>query len=427
MLMYCLLIFLVAALAILLAELYFLRRYLSGSSQIFCITPIVSQIYNLCTLNERLMKDPSHRVRFKSGSKIHPKVFEYYVEHVLRVTKAQCAMLLSKERCTVSPRQYLDDFDKARDAFTPWIHSGATALRKREVTAESVSFEHLNHRGIKILLIEHIILSSGERCVLVCGFEYIDSLTPEMQHDVTLMAKQCDEDLEVLSHVFELTDKLHELSSVASERDTHLQYITHDIRSPLHNLSLVLNSLQDEVSDKDMIAAGIRSLSSAQKVVDELLVDRTQKLENVCELSALFEELHREYLHTAQQKNITFDVSPLIGPIKVMFNPHDLKRTLHNFISNGIKYTLSGFVRLTYTQLSESEGKIQITDSGIGMSEEELASFGFSEGRFRKELGSGFGIGAVGAFRLIQQNGSKITVSSEMGKGTHISISLSCC
>ena len=131
-----------------------------------------------------------------------------------------------------------------------------------------------------------------------------------------------------------------------------------------------------------------------------------------------------DYEHVAGQKNVSFRVDIPLDPVAFF----DFKWTLEalaNIVENAIKYTPPGGLVTVSTREYEMFVCIDITDNGIGMSEEETAKI-FT--RFYRSPHvyeeKGVGIGLYLAREIVSKEGGYIKVSSELSKGSVFSVFL---
>ena len=105
-----------------------------------------------------------------------------------------------------------------------------------------------------------------------------------------------------------------------------------------------------------------------------------------------------------------------------------LRQIFQNLMSNAVKFTETGFVRIAATEIRERSGVfIQISDSGIGISESDLPHIfdpfwqGPSESK-RDLKGSGLGLAIVK--KSVEILKGEISVSSHLGQGTTFTLFL---
>ena len=108
-----------------------------------------------------------------------------------------------------------------------------------------------------------------------------------------------------------------------------------------------------------------------------------------------------------------------------------LRQVLINLISNCLKFTQSGEIRLTVNNSSEETTDIltlnfQVRDTGVGIATEELSKLftAFSQTQSGKESQEGTGLGLAISRKFVQLMGGDISVESELGKGTTFKFSI---
>ncbi|HEY6094810.1 MAG TPA: ATP-binding protein, partial [Gallionellaceae bacterium] len=231
--------------------------------------------------------------------------------------------------------------------------------------------------------------------------------------------------------ILQLTEQTARAEAASRDKSRFLAAASHDLRQPLQALVLFSEALQETAQEK----ATLQLAGQIGKSVNAL-VDMFDELLNVSRLDAgvvevrwrhfhLHDILDRLYLDFAQQahgKGLMFEVSNCTHA--VYSDPHLLERILRNLISNAVRYTHSGEVRV---RCREEEGRIllEVADTGIGISAENLPHifdeyFQASNPQRDRRLGLGLGLSIVR--RLAALLGYRIEVSSEQGKGSVFSL-----
>jgi len=98
-----------------------------------------------------------------------------------------------------------------------------------------------------------------------------------------------------------------------------------------------------------------------------------------------------------------------------------------NLISNAVKYTLAGTIEISVRNKTSREVEVLVRDSGIGVSEadQEKLFQKFYRARTKASAsmeGTGLGLGI--ARGLVAAHRGKISLKSELGKGTEVRVSL---
>ena len=106
-------------------------------------------------------------------------------------------------------------------------------------------------------------------------------------------------------------------------------------------------------------------------------------------------------------------------------DPVRMRQILNNLISNAIKFTASGEVRLSIEQVERNENsatlRFSVSDSGIGIASDKIESlflpFSQADSSITRQYG-GTGLGLSISRRLIELMGGTIGVSSKLGEGS---------
>jgi PAS domain S-box-containing protein len=149
-------------------------------------------------------------------------------------------------------------------------------------------------------------------------------------------------------------------------------------------------------------------------------------------LIELIEELRSMFAPTIQEKSLQFEVNynlPL--PRQITTDPLRLKQVLINLLGNAIKFTSRGSVSLCISWHQDSQQlRFEISDTGIGMSEEQIANlftpFYQANGSINRLYG-GTGLGLSISQRLVRALGGAIEVKSLPEKGSTFSFSIRSC
>ena len=118
------------------------------------------------------------------------------------------------------------------------------------------------------------------------------------------------------------------------------------------------------------------------------------------------------------------DLDPFLPLVR--FDPDRISQVLYNLITNAIKFTESGHVKIGS---SRDEGRVTVTvaDSGEGIRGEDLYRIFEKFEQIASENGAkrlGTGLGLAICKQIIEQLGGRIWAESEYGKGSKFSFSL---
>jgi len=216
-----------------------------------------------------------------------------------------------------------------------------------------------------------------------------------------------------------------------------LANMSHEIRTPLNGvlgMAELLDEALEKPSHKRMIAtirdSGEALLNILNDILDMSKIEAGKlTLEQIAlrpaDLCAKVEGLHSL---RAQEKGLSFAVVAGTGANKLrMGDPHRILQVLHNLLSNAIKFTERGEVLATMSAAPGAPLVIEVRDTGIGMSPEQVArvfeDFVQADGTVTRRFG-GTGLGMSIVQRLVDLMNGQIAVESTPGRGTTIRIEL---
>lgn len=235
----------------------------------------------------------------------------------------------------------------------------------------------------------------------------------------------------------EIENQRQEAVAHAKFKSEFLANMSHEIRTPLNGVIGIGELLRETELDSeqaDYLDTLLTSADSLLNIINDVL--DISKLEagqmhyetiEFC-LKNEVEQVAEVLAQKATQKNVDLavEVDPSF-PTAVIGDPTRVSQILYNLAGNSVKFTESGYVCIRLKPLDEQFVQIDVEDSGIGMSAEQIETLfeKFSQADTsitRKYGGTGLGMSIVA--QLIEAFEGSIDVSSELGKGTCVSIKL---
>ncbi|WP_110578912.1 hybrid sensor histidine kinase/response regulator [Microcystis aeruginosa] len=229
-----------------------------------------------------------------------------------------------------------------------------------------------------------------------------------------------------------------EKEHLAKQKEDFIARMTHDLRTPLvsanHILELFKEGLYGEITPEmsRVIQVIIRSNKNLLEMVSNLLEvyfhENGEKKLNFTKFKIidLLEEVFQELDPLAREKGLELSLNAEnTGEIFLNGDVLELRRVFSNLISNGIKFTEQGYVKIHLIPATEEDAfvTIVIEDTGIGIAAEELP-------RIFERLYSGSvetstsGLGLYLSRRIIDAHGGTISVTSELERGSSFSVRL---
>ncbi|MAY14279.1 MAG: hypothetical protein CMI06_02960 [Oceanospirillaceae bacterium] len=239
------------------------------------------------------------------------------------------------------------------------------------------------------------------------------------------------ENLDLIADLQQQTDRANRASE---EKSRFLASASHDLRQPLHAVSLyaeILNKkivVRDQREDLENISQGLESLSELLEAlfdVSRLDADNNVAInkQSFC-IDDLLDKLERQFVIDSTLKGLSFSVD--YCNCVVYSDPVLLERVLTNLLVNAVKYTSEGGIRVLF-EAADQQVKLRIIDTGIGISEEDLDCIFqefFQVHNQERDRKRGLGLGLAIVQRILKLLGHEIQVSSVLGQGTEVALLL---
>ncbi len=221
-------------------------------------------------------------------------------------------------------------------------------------------------------------------------------------------------------------------------RDGFLRTVTHELRTPLTSiigfLELIKGSTQQALSDqtRKWIQIALHEAANLKELIDDLLdlsqirAGRMRIQHEYLNVVELFSSLVQTFQPLAQRRQLDLIAGAVDPSLEISADGSKLRRILVNLISNALKFTQVGYIRLDCVD-DAHEIIFSVTDTGIGLREDETEVI-FEKFRqidyssTRKYEGIGLGLSIVK--QLVEMHGGRVWVVSVFGKGSTFYFSL---
>jgi len=235
-----------------------------------------------------------------------------------------------------------------------------------------------------------------------------------------------------------LKEQTRELANANNLKDKLLSVISHDLINPMHNVMGFTELLRNKATtySKEKIIERVEIIDNSVKNIYFLL-------ENLNDWSSIFRERvrpHPEYFQLFELineklmlfrfiieiKDLNVEMDKTIDPF-VNTDKHMLGSVIRNLLSNAVKYTLKGG-NITISAVDhKNEVVIQVKDSGIGMSQEDVEFYMNLDSNMQDiplYKNKSAGLGLVLSKNFIERIHGKIFIESIPDKGTTVYLSI---
>ncbi|HUQ05646.1 MAG TPA: ATP-binding protein [Kofleriaceae bacterium] len=282
------------------------------------------------------------------------------------------------------------------------------------------------------------ILASGENRamgVLLAGVNPARRLDADHAAFFELMTGQVATALQRASAAEEEKRRADMLAELDRAKTLFFSNVSHEFRTPL---TLMIGPTEDALASPSRTLSGesletvyrneLRLLKLVNALLDFSRLEAGRmvaRMESV-DLARLTEDLASSFRSAIERAGLRFEVDTTGVETTVMIDPDLWEKIVLNLLSNALKFTLEGTIRLT---LAEVGGNVElvVADTGTGIPAEALPHLferfrRIHNARARTQEGSGIGLALVQ--ELTRLHGGVVSVESEVARGTTFRISI---
>ncbi len=228
-----------------------------------------------------------------------------------------------------------------------------------------------------------------------------------------------------------------ELLELNANKDKFFSIVAHDLRSPFMALMGISQMMSENIDEMEK-----DELKEMTNVVYNSTHNLFKLLENLLKWSHLQMGSYKVFKNSIKLKEVSISVvaslqlSASKKEIIIIDKTYDttfyadencVKTILRNLVSNSIKFTKRGGSIILNSKIIDDFVEVSVEDNGVGMKEETLNNL-FSITEKKSETGTeeetGTGLGLMLCKELVEKNGGKLKVESELGKGSKFSFTL---
>lgn len=255
----------------------------------------------------------------------------------------------------------------------------------------------------------------------------------EVPVQISLSPVVTDENVLAVTAIRDISDQKRleqELREANRAKSRFLAAASHDLRQPIQALQLLnraAGNVATDESHREIIEKQQKSLNSMSRLLNALL--DISKLEagvikpdiTDCAVQEIFDSLRAEFEEQAKEKGLNLVVEDCNDVARS--DPRLLTQILENLVSNAIRYTREGFVRLRCCH-RDLFVRIEVLDTGLGISPGELdeifEEFHQLDRGARRPEGLGLGLSIVKQTAALLD--CDVEVQSKEGEGSVFSV-----
>ncbi|MBN1192855.1 MAG: HAMP domain-containing histidine kinase [Coriobacteriia bacterium] len=228
-----------------------------------------------------------------------------------------------------------------------------------------------------------------------------------------------------------------DLQEALGVRERLLANVSHELRTPLHSImgftDVLLGGLAGPLNDEQKHQLIMVSESSKRllALVDDLLdlskLRAGRFLVSVSEFTAVevMDVVRRTMCPLAERKALACEYVCQVPDLAFNTDRDMLERIMLNLMSNAVKFTDEGLVRLTVMEDGADHAVIEVLDTGQGIPVEKIGLvmeefYQVVEPEYARRMGTGLGL-AISS-RMARELGGTITVESQSGVGSKFSL-----
>ena len=226
-----------------------------------------------------------------------------------------------------------------------------------------------------------------------------------------------------------------ELVRLQKAKEQFLANISHEIRTPLNGIAGMAGLLSQNPSpeERETYLNAIKHSSENLKLIINDILDLAAiesgklNLEKIAfNLKDFLPSLISTFMYQAREKRIALDYHIDENLNKILVgDPVRLNQILINLISNAVKFTHSGSIKVLCTAEREQKGicwvRIEVIDSGVGIPQDKLdtifESFSQADASVTRKYG-GTGLGLTIVKQLVELQKGRIAVTSKENEGS---------
>jgi signal transduction histidine kinase len=286
--------------------------------------------------------------------------------------------------------------------------------------------------GIRSLIAVPMMRDGAAIGAIIVGHRQVDRFTDAQRSLLETFADQAVIAIENVRLFTELRQRTAQLQVANQHKDEFLASMSHELRTPLNSIigfsEVMLQRMFGDINEKqeeylnDVLTSGRHLLSLINDILDLSKIEAGKMELEIVEFDVptAIDNALTLMRERAARRGQTLErvIDPRLGSTRG--DERKFKQVLLNLLSNAVKFTAEGGQITVTAALTNGDVTISVTDTGVGIAPEhhELVFEEFRQVGNADKKAEGTGLGLALCRKFVELHGGRISVTSELGKGS---------
>jgi two-component system phosphate regulon sensor histidine kinase PhoR len=240
-------------------------------------------------------------------------------------------------------------------------------------------------------------------------------------------------------HHAALYEDIARLKHLDREKAEFIRIMVHELKSPVAAAKMTVDVIDHVKPPPEKIGDYLSKIGVRMDQLNEMIVDLLDLARvksgsalgdvRVLDLAAETETIVEGYRERADARGFGIELARPSEPVLVRFDTKGLALVVSNLVSNAVKYTESGGVKV---RVSAADGRavLEVEDSGIGVPEKDIPMLFrefFRASNAKRSRSGGTGVGLIGAKNLVERFGGAVEFQSVENEGSVFTVKFLLC
>lgn len=234
-----------------------------------------------------------------------------------------------------------------------------------------------------------------------------------------------------------LNARLDAIAAAEKEQQQFIADVSHELRTPLTvmrgSLEVALEEDRSAEDYREAIGNALLEVRHLTRLSQNLLFLARGQAGRITlsfanqDLVKFLEDVGRDLTPAVADKGLELSVEVPDGPVRAFVDSDRMQQVLHNLLENAIRYTEPGGRIVLRLSRTPAEVKIEVSDTGIGISPANLPFIFerfFRGDRARRTYSGGSGLGLSIVKWIVEAHKGEVGAVSKVGEGTTFTVTL---